>query len=207
MARSRDGRRSPWLWGALGGALLAVLAGCAKPIPRYNHAREPDPRKGEFVLGPSDELAVTVWRNPDLSTTAIVRPDGTVTMPLIGDLPAEGRTPRMLRRDIESRLRDYVKDGAVVTVALTRVNSYRFTVAGKVTRVGMFAARQYLTVVEAVAMAGGPTRFANAERTTVIRRDKDGRIRRIPVDYDAIAAGHKSKQNLVVLPGDTIYVP
>jgi len=192
-------------------AIVVVAAGalssCAKPAPRYAYRQEPDPRQGEFVLGPSDELRITVWRNPDLSTDATVRPDGTITMPLIGDLPAAGRTTRMLRNEIMQRLKAYVKEGAVVTVALARVRSYCFTVAGRVDRVGLFTESRFVTVAEAIAMAGGPTRFADASHALVIRRDRGGRLRKIPIDYNAIASGTRPEQNVVILPGDTIYVP
>lgn len=186
-------------------ALFSVA--CKPSLPKYNYKAEPDPSRGEFVLGPSDELRVTVWRNQDLSTGATIRPDGTITMPLIGDIPAAGRTARDVREEIRRLLRDYVKEGAVVTVAVTRVNSYRFTVAGRVARVGLYQSQRYVTVSEAIAMAGGPTRFADARLTRIVRRDPSGKLRRIPVDYTAIAAGRKSRQNLVVLPGDTIFVP
>jgi len=198
-------RRAFFLTSSLG--LHLLLGACSTAPLRYDWSKEPDPRKGEFMLGPSDELRITVWRNPELSTDVTVRPDGTITMPLIGDMRAANRTTNSLREEIRRRLRDYVKDGAVVTVALRRVNSYRFTVAGKVTRVGLFTARQYVTVLEAIAMAGGPSRFANPSRTTIIRRDAKGRVRRIPVDYTAVASGNAPGQNLVVLPGDTIFVP
>jgi len=206
-ARLNRGSIRPWLRWAVALGLVCFGLGCSTPQRRYNYNREPDPRRGEFVLGPADELRITVWRNPELSSDATVRPDGTVTMPLIGDLPAAGLTARALRQEIAQRLRAYVKEGAVVSVALMRVNSYRFTVAGKVNRVGMYAARHYVTVSEAIAMAGGPTRFAAAEQTLILRRDDHGHVRRVPIDYQAVAAGRAPLQDLVILPGDTLYVP
>src|SRR5262245_40376121 len=96
--------------------LLVATAGCSAPIEGYNYRREPDPRKHEYVIGVSDALRITVWRNPDLSTDARVRPDGTITMPLVGDLKASGRTPGELRREVQQRLGAFVKDeSAVVT--------------------------------------------------------------------------------------------
>jgi polysaccharide export outer membrane protein len=193
------------VWGIV--LLLLAAVGCRSRAPKYNYRAEPDPTRGEFVLGPADELRITVWRNSDLSTSATIRPDGTITMPLIGDIPAAGRTTRDVREEIRRLLRDYVKEGAVVTVALTRVNSYRFTVAGKVARVGLYHSPRFVTVSEAIAMAGGPTRFADAGRVRIVRRDPSGKLRRIPIDYQAIAAGKKRHQNLVILPGDTVYIP
>src|SRR5262245_49671252 len=113
--------------------LLATLAGCPVSTPYYDYSKEPNPRKLEDVIGVSDKLLITVWKNPDLSTDAVVRPDGTITMPLIGDIKASGRTPSELRGEITTRLGNFIKDdSAVVTVAITEVNSYRFTVTGAV---------------------------------------------------------------------------
>jgi len=200
-----------WRRPALAGAALAVLLvasgfGCGGTAA-YNYRKEPDPRGRGFVLGPADELQITVWKNPALSTSTVVRPDGVITMPLIGDIVAKGLKPAQLREQIKRRLATYIKDGsAVVTVAVTRVNSYRFTVSGKVSRPGLFTAPRYVTVREAVAMAGGPTRFAATEQIFLVRRSKR-RVRRIPVDYEAVAMGRKLEQNLVILAGDVIYVP
>ena len=94
-------------------------------------------------------------------TAATIRPDGTIAMPLVGDLKAAGRTTRELQTEIKRKVQAYVV-GATVTVAVTQVNSYSFAVAGQVARPGLFRAQSYVTVNEAIAMAGGPTRFADA---------------------------------------------
>ena len=181
---------------------------CAHAVRPYDYAAEPDPRKHEFVLGPSDVLRVTVWHNPDLSGEVIVRPDGTITVPLVGDLPALGRTPAEVRAELTQRLAAFVKDdAAVVTVAVTAINSYRFTVSGSVERPGTFSANHYMTVSEAMALAGGPNRFSAPEDTVVIRTDPQGGTRRIPIDYTAMLAGKHPEQNVALLPGDVIYVP
>lgn len=186
---------------------ITLLVGCSSPPLRYDWAKEPNPHKAEYVLGPSDQLRITVWRNPNLTTDGAVRPDGTVTMPLIGDLQAAGRSPKQLRDEIIKRLESFVKD-AIVTVAVSRVNSYHFTVAGKVARVGLFSAQRFVTVGEAIAMAGGPTRYSNSRATVVVRKDKaSGKVRLIPVDYQAIASGKSPHMDITVLPGDTIHVP
>lgn len=204
--RQRQGRPPVYKVTILALTWAAVLMCCSSPIPSHNYAREPNLRSKEFVLGPSDQLLITVWRNPNLTTNAAVRPDGTVTMPLIGDLKAAGRTSKVLRDEIKRKLANFVTD-AVVTVAVTRVNSYHFTVSGKVARVGLFSAQRYLTVGEAIAMAGGPTRFSEPRRTVVVRKGENGKVRRIPVDYTAIASGTNPKMDIVILPGDTIHVP
>jgi polysaccharide biosynthesis/export protein len=188
--------------------LFALGAGCATTHAPYDYASEPDPRKGEFVLGPSDTLRITVWRNPELSTDAIVRPDGTVSMPLAGELPAAGRTNSQLKEEIVKRLRAYIKDESLsVTVAVSAINSYRFVVSGNVERQGAYTSNHYVTVAEALALAGGPNRFADAAGTVIIRLNPAGGTRRIPVDYPGVLSGKAANENLTLLAGDTIYVP
>jgi polysaccharide export outer membrane protein len=186
---------------------LGLVSGCAYKQPRYNYASEPDPRKSEYVIGPSDVVRISVWHNPDLSGEAIVRPDGTITMPLVGDLRAAGRTPGQIRAEITQRLGAFIKDeSAIVTVAVATINSYRFTVSGNVEHPGTYASTHFVTVSEAVALAGGANRFADAEAAVIIRSDDKG-VRRIPVDYPGILAGTRAQQDLPLLAGDTLYVP
>jgi polysaccharide export outer membrane protein len=189
-------------------ALLVVLAACASPGVKYDYAREPDPRRSEYVIGVADHLAIHVWKNPELSRDAIVRPDGTITIPLIGDLEANGRTPTQLRDDITKQLARYVRDeGVVVTVAVTGVNSYTFTVSGNVERPGVYSSQKYVTVLEAVQLAGGPNRFASPRGTRVLRRDRAGKLRQIPIDYPAVLEGKQPEANLALVAGDQVHVP
>jgi polysaccharide export outer membrane protein len=189
---------------------LMLAAGCPATLPNYDYAKEPDPRSRELVLGVGDSIAINVWENKEFNTDATVRPDGTITMPLIGDIKAVGETPSSLKAKIKSRLGDYVRLGtsAEITVAVKSWKSYRFTVQGEVTHAGVFTAEQYLTVADAMALAGGPSKFAKRNEMTLLRRDpKSGEIRRIPLDYDQIASGKRQDMNIYVLPGDTIWVP
>jgi len=196
-------RRTIWLLALA----WPLVSGCPHPYRPYNYAAEPDPRQQEFVIGPSDVLRITVWRNPDLSGEAVVRPDGTITVPLVGDLHAAGRTPAEIRAELTQRLATYIKDdSAVVTVAVTAINSYRITVSGNVEHPGTFNASHYITVSEAMALAGGPNRFSEPEDAVVIRTDQRG-TRRVPVNYPAMLAGVHPEQNVVLLPGDVLYVP
>lgn len=188
-------------------ALLMVLTlgGCGSVS--YDYSKEPDPRKKEFVVGVSDGLRITVWKNPELSTDATVRPDGTITMPLIGDIHASGMTPSALTREITKRLAAYVKDDtSAVTVAVTAVNSYRFTVAGNVEHGGVFSSKYYVTADEALALAGGLNKFADGKHIVIVRTDARG-TRRIPISYDRIASGAHPEEDLVLLAGDTLFVP
>jgi polysaccharide export outer membrane protein len=189
-------------------ASAVVALGCGASMPKYDYASEPDPRGREFVLGVSDRIEITVWKNPELSASVIIRPDGEITLPLIGDIRAAGRTPTQLRKLIASRLATYVKDlSAVVTVSVTEVNSYHFTVGGEVVRSGSFASAHYVTLVEAIALAGGFTRFAERDKIVIIRRNGSHKARKIPIVYSAIAKGDNEHMNLVLLAGDTVHVP
>jgi polysaccharide export outer membrane protein len=188
--------------------VLLWLAGCGSALV-YDYAREPDPRREEYVIGAADVLHITVWQTPDLSINATVRPDGTITMPLIGDVAVAGRPSSALRAEITTRLKSFVKDDALtVSVAVAEINSYQFTMAGNVEHPGLYNARRYLTVTEAVAMAGGPSRFAALSKVVIIRPVATGsRPRRIPIDLGAIYAGTRPDMNVVLVRGDTIYLP
>jgi polysaccharide export outer membrane protein len=183
---------------------MVSACGSGSRYPYY--AREYDPRSNPYVIGVGDALHVGVWQERDLSVDVNVRPDGTVTLPLIGEVRAAGRTTVQLRDEIHKRLLQYVKN-AIVTIAVTAVASYRFTVAGNVAQTGIFNPAYYVTVAEAVALAGGPNEYAAADKVVVIRTDPSGKLRRIPVDYEAILEGDNPEQNIVVLAGDTIFVP
>jgi polysaccharide export outer membrane protein len=182
--------------------------GCAGLFHSNHHAytQEHDPRRLPFTVGVADTLAVTVWKDPELSTQVTVRPDGTITLPLIGEVRAAGKTPEQLTVEVRERVSRFVKD-AIVTVAVTEVNSYRFTVSGNVSHPGLFNSRYFVTVSEAIALAGGPTRYADSDRVVIVRTDSQGKARRIPIDYDAILEGDAPQQDIVVLAGDNIYIP
>jgi polysaccharide biosynthesis/export protein len=167
----------------------------------YAEAARNDPRTRPFVIGVSDVVRVTVWKDPNLSTDAPVRPDGTITLPLVGEVVASGRSAVDLQQQIGERLAAVAKD-PVVTVAVVEINSYRFTVTGNVEHPGMFTPRYYVTVSEAIALASGPNRYASVGDIVIVRG-----ARRIPIDYDAILSGKAPEQDIVVLAGDAVRVP
>jgi polysaccharide biosynthesis/export protein len=194
---------------ALAVLVLVLVAGCPPKIPNYDYSKEPDPRNKELVLGVGDVIGINVWENNNLSVEATIRPDGTITMPLVGDLKAAGETPTTLKNRIKTQLQAYVKmQGTEVTVAVKAWRSYRFTIQGEVSKAGVFTADSYITVGDALALAGGLTRFAKRNEVTLTRKDpKTGQVRHIPLDYEALASGKRPDMNIIVLPGDTIWVP
>ena len=190
--------------------LLALLTACGSALPNYDYAKEPDPRGKELVLGVGDVVGINVWDQKELNTDATIRPDGTITMPLVGDVRAAGMTPTELKEKIKQQLANYVKLGAgnEVTVAVKAWRSYRFTMQGEVGKPGVLTSDQYVNVGEAIAMAGGLTRFARRDGIRLFRTDpKTGNVREIPLDYDAFASGKRPDMNIWVMPGDYIYVP
>lgn len=198
-----------WLYLCGVGSHLLLLGGCAgrgaENAALYAEAARQDPRGKPYVIGVADVVQISVWKDESLSTEAVVRPDGTITMPVVGELRAAGRTASQLQQDAAVRLATIVKD-AVVTVSVTQINSYRFTVAGNVESPGLFTSRSYLTVSEALALAGGPNRYAATGKVVVVRAPQQGG-KRIPIDYDAILSGRHPEQDIVVLAGDAVQVP
>jgi len=192
--------------------LLIVVAACGPKSYDYPYGKEPDPRNKELILGVGDVVSINVWGegNAGLNTEATIRPDGTITMPLVGDIKAAGHTPSELKETIKGQLQNFVKlaAGNEVTVAVRNWRSYRFTLDGEVSKAGVFTSDHYVTVDDAIAMAGGLTRFAKRSDIILFRSDpKTGELRQIPLDYDLLASGKRVDMNIYVLPGDRIYVP
>jgi polysaccharide export outer membrane protein len=180
-------------------------------MPKYDYTMEPDPRNKELILGVGDTISINVWEQRDLNTESTIRPDGTITMPLVGDLKAAGETPSALKAVIKTKLTDFVKlqqGNDLVTVAVRNWRSYRFTIQGEVTRQGVFTSDHFVTVADAIAMAGGLTRFAKRQQVKLFRTDpKSKQVRAIPLDYDALSSGKRLDMNIWVLGDDVIYVP
>ena len=191
--------------------LGVVIAGCPSAIPFHDYAKEPDPRAVELVLGVGDAIAINVWENKEFNTEATIRPDGTITMPLIGDLKAAGETPTSLKKQIKTQLADYVKSAPgteLVTIAVKAWRSYKFTIQGEISRPGVYSSEGFVTVADAIAMAGGVTRFAGQSRIKIFRTDPaTKKVRQIPVDYGQITSGKRLDMNIWVLAGDVISIP
>jgi polysaccharide export outer membrane protein len=176
-----------------------AVAGCA-------HETTPPPAAplAEYVIGREDVIAVEVWKDPTLSAKVPVRPDGKISLPMIGEIRAEGRTARALKEEITQRLSPMVEQ-PVVSVMVSEVNAAKFYVLGEVVHPGAFPVRGPVSVIQALALAGGPTEFASQRSVVVIRRDQEGKEHRYKVDAKDVLAG-KAKA-LVLAPGDTVYVP
>lgn len=193
--------------------IVLVLAGCPSKVLAPGQVKgsmwDVNPNARELTLGVGDVLQIDVWSQKDLNTQATVRPDGTLTMPLVGDIKAVGMTPSALKDTIYKGLQAYVKmaSPSEVSVAVTQLKSYRFTVQGEVGRPGQFSNDSYVTVSEAIALAGGPTRFAKRNEIQLFRRDAKGAMQSLTIDYDLVASGKREDLDVWILAGDTLYVP
>jgi polysaccharide export outer membrane protein len=154
-----------------------------------------------YVIGHGDALEISVWREPEMQKAVMVRPDGKVSFPLVGDIDAAGKTVAGLKGDIEAALEKYVPD-AVASVAVTNPMSMQVSVQGRVSRPGRYAITGTTTFLEVMAQAGGPTPFA---RTTKVKLERDGEWRTI--DYKHTVRGAADHSDFVMLRGDVIYVP
>jgi polysaccharide export outer membrane protein len=157
-----------------------------------------------YVIGAEDSLQVTVWREPTLSGVIPVRPDGMISLVLVGDVPAAGLTPMQLSADISNRLKKYIQDPSV-SVVVTAVNSQRIFVIGEVGKVGPLMLSPGMTPLQAISAAGGLGTFANSKRIYILR-GAQGKQTKIPFNYKQALKGD-SKQLITLLPGDTIVVP
>lgn len=163
-----------------------------------------DPRAVEYLIGPEDVLDILVWKNPELSRTVPVRPDGKVSLPLVNDIQAAGLTPTELRQQIMTRLGEYVPS-AEVAVIVREVHSVKVAVVGAVKVPGRYEVKSAATVLELLAQAQGLTEFASKDRIVVLRQN-GATTTRLPFNYRKVAEGSE-QDNFFVRAGDIIYVP
>lgn len=169
----------------------------AKPV-----GTTPPPIVGsDYVIGPDDQLQVSVWEHQDLSGQVLVRPDGNISLPLVGDIPAAGLTPTELDKSIAEKVKTYVVD-PVVNVAVLAVNSKQVILVGEVGHVGPIQIRPGMTVLQAIVTAGGLTPFANKKKIYILRGEP-GKQQIIRFDYKRSL----KNDDVLVQPGDRIVVP
>jgi len=158
-----------------------------------------------FALGPEDILEISVWKDEALTKQVVVRPDGWISFPLIGDIQAAGRTVEELRQEIQTRIKSYIPD-APVTVMVIKVGSPKVYVVGKVAKPGVYIMGEPMRVMQVLAMAGGATPFADKNSILIIR-EENSKQRIYNFDYNKVANGKELEQNISLRPGDTIVVP
>jgi len=160
----------------------------------------------EFVIGPGDILAINVWKEQEISRVIPVRSDGRISLPLIGELQASGLTPRQLEGEITKGLKDYVADPSV-TVVVQEIHSQKINVLGMVSHPGSFPLAKPMTVIDAIATAGGFRDFAKQKDIYVLHKDANGKPTRISVNYKDVIKGLHAEQNIELQSGDTVVVP
>jgi polysaccharide export outer membrane protein len=183
------------------------------PTPRIGAVLAEDQKGGSlpegmnpaYVIGPEDVLDVTVWKEPDVSRVVPVRPDGRISLPLIGDVQASGLSPVQLAAAVTEKLRVFLNEPKV-TVIVTAINSQRVYVVGEVLRAGAFQLTPGMTVLQGISSAGGFTTFADVKKIHVLRM-RDRKQIELPFNYRDVLKGDKPEQNIPLAPGDTIVVP
>lgn len=198
------GNRSKILLALVG---TLVLGACARrdisppPLDPVPMARE------TYVIGVADVLMITVWKNPEVSLPRVpVRSDGMISIPLLDDLQAEGLQPMELKEVITREFSEYIA-APDVTVTVLQSNSRSISIMGEVGRTTQLALTRDLRVLEAIAMAGGFTNFADRGDVRIVRQEPDGTETEFRFDYNAYIKGNAAGTNIVLQPGDTIIVP
>jgi polysaccharide export outer membrane protein len=188
-------------------AVQVVAGGCLQQEVQYRGAAVPP---NEFLIGPEDVLVVTVWRNQELSKEVIVRPDGKISLPLLGDITAAGLTAEALSKQVADKLVEFMST-PTVSVQVKEINSYYIFAAGEVTRPGKIVLKSFTNVVQGLSYAGGFTVFASRNNVHVLRNVKNaqGEMKQvmIPVPYLDIVKGRNLEANIILKAGDVIVVP
>jgi polysaccharide export outer membrane protein len=160
----------------------------------------------DYLIGAEDVLSINVWREPDISRPVTVRLDGAISLPLVGEVTASGKTPLQLEREITQKLRAYISDPEVA-VMVQEMRSKRFNVLGQVVRPGSYLLGNSITVLDAIALAGGFRDFAKEKAIYVLRKNPDGTETRLPFNYKDVIKGRNVEQNIKLEPRDSLVVP
>jgi len=200
-----------WNKSAIIALAFALTCGVSAPSSRPSKAKstpaaQPPSAPEEYVIGPDDLLVVNVWKEPEISRSVLVRPDGKISLPLIGDLPANGRTPVQLRDDIKLQLRGYLSDPEVAVI-VQEARSRKFNILGEVEHPGSYALSKSMTVLDAIAMAGGFREFAKTTKIFILRANPDGSHTRIAFNYKEAIRGTALNQSPELQSHDTVVVP
>jgi polysaccharide export outer membrane protein len=192
-------------------ALLQIHAsgyGSVDPQSAAEVASSPatKPHDASYVIGSSDVLAITVWKEPEVSRSIPVRPDGRISLPLVGEIQAAGRTPIQLEQDIAARLQTYISKPEV-TVIVEQINSEKFNILGRVVKPGSYLLSGTTTVLDAIALAGGFQDFAKQGGIYILRPNPQGGESRLAFNYKQVIKGNHPEQNVRLEPHDTIIVP
>jgi polysaccharide export outer membrane protein len=183
-----------------------AAAPAATPAAKPADAASSGVRPESYVIGAEDVISVYVWKEPDMSKAVPVRPDGMISLPLVGEVKAAGYTPVQLQGVLADAMKKYVSDPQV-TVVVEKIASLSFNIVGEVSHPGYFPLTRRMTVLDAVAMAGGFKDFAKTKKVYVLRMGPNGTEQRLPFNYNEVIKGKNPQQNIELQPRDTIVVP
>jgi polysaccharide export outer membrane protein len=217
------GRTIPAIWFALAAIVLVnQMAAQSAPSDQAGNGSQPasaaadatapavpagaKPHDDSFIIGADDTLAINVWKEPEVSRTVPVRSDGMISLPLVGEMTAAGRTPLQLEKDIAAKLLNYMTDPEV-TVIVQQINSQKYNILGQVGKPGSYPLTGVTTIVDAIALAGGFRDFAKKKGVYVLRLNSQGQESRILFNYQGFIKGKDTSQNITLKPHDTIIVP
>ena len=179
----------------------SVLAQGAPQPPQQDDARQTVGANADYVIGVEDVLSVSVWKEPDLTKTVSVRPDGKISFPLVQDLQASGKTPRQLAATLTESLAKFIKE-PIVTVTVDQINSFKVYMIGEIGAQGELTLKRRTRLLQAISQAGGLSPYAS--KTIVVVRDEGGREVRTEIDYRKVMSGERPELNIYLKPGDTI---
>jgi polysaccharide export outer membrane protein len=200
------------------GVLLIIFSGSllgqAPAASQADHGHQADAaaasgtkaHDNSFVIGNDDRLAINVWKEPDLTRSLPVRSDGKISLPLVGEVQATGRTPLQLEEEISSRLKSYITEPEV-TVIVEQINSQKFNILGQVVKPGSYPLAVATTVLDAIAAAGGFRDFAKQKNIYILRQSAGDRETRIAFNFKDVIKGKNPGQNIKLEPHDTVVVP
>jgi polysaccharide export outer membrane protein len=188
-------------------AILAILAAESvgaqqpQPAPAAQTAVVP----ADYLIGPEDVLGIVFWREPDISGDVTVRPDGRVSLPMIGEMVAAGLRPQELQQRILTASGKFINDPNV-SVVVRAINSLKVYVTGRVTTPGQHPLKGPMTAMQAIALAGGLNEYADAKNITILRTS-NGKTESFKFNYRDVSRGRRLEQNIMLRPGDTVVVP
>jgi polysaccharide export outer membrane protein len=190
------------------GAQTGAISNTATPTPASGQDTNSTSKAHDniYVIGNDDVLNVNVWKEPDISRTVPVRSDGNISLPLAGEVAAAGRTPHQLEADIAGKLKNFISEPEV-TVIVQEIKSQKFNILGMVGHPGEFPLTNSMTVLDAIALAGGFRDFAKQKSIYVLRENADGTKSHLDFNYKDVVKGKNSAQNVKLQPRDTIVVP
>jgi polysaccharide export outer membrane protein len=192
-----------------GGVAPAAAAGsiaAAVTSPQPAAADASKAHDNHFIIGNDDMLAINVWKEPEVSRVLPVRSDGRISLPLVGEVQASGRTPLQLEKEIAEKLKEFITDPEV-TVMVQQINSQKYNILGQVAKPGSFPLTLTTTVLDAIAAAGGFKDFAKQKGVYILRQNSDGTEARISFNYKDVIKGKNPEQNIKLQPNDTVVVP